>query len=329
MATDATRYIAVASPGPATNAEWKAWYARQGQVYVEPPPVYKDYALLKVLYMLRLVPRTPRTHVNAFQWEDPPKPLDFSGLRDSDLILVVGHGNQSGLYALGPKGDDNVSRLLQILTKDGNLVSKRKNKQINILLLSCRAGLGLHKSVARKLSRQVAIDTNVGGAQGFTFGSVRTAMLARNDVLIRGLPWHMEYEGSIPLDQAEQATSAREGKTITYNSKKPEIDAFVQVKKEIEKELKGIAGQLQSTEVNAALDEIESKFRTNWLGACEAQFEHYALAKTKSNLEFDMWYDLITDGYLWSNGTQPTDQQVAALLAVDPTPTDAGLTSVQ
>jgi hypothetical protein len=327
MAAPATRYIAVASPGAATNAEWKAWYARQGIVYTEPPPVYKDYALLKVLYMLRLYPRTPRIH--AFQWEDPPQPLDFSGLRDSDMIFVVGHGNQSGLYALGPSSNDNVSRLIQILTKDGNLASKRKNKQVNILLLSCRAGLGLHKGLARKLSKQIAIDTNVGGAQGFTFGSIRTSSLARNEVLIRGLPWYMEYDTSISIGDAEKATSAREGTTITYNGKKTEIDAFTQIKKKIEDELKGVAAQLRSTEINAALDEIESKYRTHWLGACEAQFEHYALAKKRSNLEFDMWYNLITEGYLWSNGVQPTDQQVDVLLAGDLVPTDAGLTSVR
>lgn len=329
MAAPATRYIALASPGAATNAEWKAWYARQGRVWVEPKPVYKDYALLKVLYMLRRTPRTPRIHVNTFEWGDPPQTLDFSDLQDSDLIFVVGHGDPDGLYALGPKSSDNVSRLIQILTQDGNLASKRKNKQVNILLLSCRAGLGLHKSLSRKLSKQIAIDTNVGGAQGFTFGSTRTFSLARSEVLIRGLPWYMEYDKSISISDAEKATSAREGTTITYNGKIAEIEAFIAIKGKIEEELIGIVNQLQSTEVNAALDEIENKYRTNWMGACEAQFEHYSVARKKSNLEFDMWYSLIEEGYLWSNGVQPTDQQVDALLAGDLVPTDAGLTSVR
>ena len=51
---------------------------------------YNDYALMKVLYMLRFWDKTTRVH--AFKWEDPLSPVDFSGLEDNDMIFIVGHG---------------------------------------------------------------------------------------------------------------------------------------------------------------------------------------------------------------------------------------------
>jgi hypothetical protein len=50
------------------------------------------------------------------------------------------------------------------------------------------------------------------------------------------------------------------------------------------------------------------------------------LAKRQSNLEFDMWFDKITDGYLWTDAKKTTDQEVAALLAGTLAPADGGLT---
>ncbi len=321
-----TRYIAVASPSDITNEEWKK---RQGADYVPPLPVYNDYALMKVLYMLRLTGKTTRVRVNAFKWENPLVPLDFSGLQDSDTIFIVGHGDDKGLYALGPDGKDNAPRLVKILTKDGNLKTKRKDKKIMIHLLSCRAGLGFHKGLARNLYKELGSDVTVGGARGFTFGSVRTSYLAQNEVLIKGLPWLMEYPKSIKQKEAEKETSAREGKTITYDGKKKEIDAFKDEKKLIENQMKDIITKLKSTEVNNALDEVENKFRSDWLGLMRSQFELYAAAKKRSNLEFDMWYDLITDGYVWTNGAKTTDQEVNSLLNGFLSPSDAGLTSIK
>ena len=64
-----------------------------------------------------------------------------------------------------------MDRLVRILTGDGNLKKLRKGKKITILLLSCRAGLGFHKALAKRLSKALSIETTVGGAEGFTFGS--------------------------------------------------------------------------------------------------------------------------------------------------------------
>jgi hypothetical protein len=321
----ATRYIAVASPSTLTNDEWR----QADPTRSEPPPVYNDYALMKVLYMLRLTSKNTRARVNAFKYEEPMTPLDFSGLQDSDVIFVAGHGNPTGLYTMGPDVKEGMRRLIDILTKDGNLKQRRNGKKIIIMLLSCRAGLGFHKGLARKLFTKVGINTTVGGAQGFTFGSVRTSYLAQNEVLIRGLPWHMEYRGSIPLDEAENVTSAREGKTLTYEGKKSEIEQFMRDKKELEDAMKAVVQQLRSTEVNNALDEIDARFRSHWLGLLRAQFELYAVAKKRSNLEFDMWYDLMTDGYLWTDARKTTDAEVNALLTGTLVPTDAGLTSTK
>src|SRR6266849_1349777 len=140
------RYITVASPSDKTDREWIEKGRRPEDLW---PPVSRDYALMKVLYMLRFWDKTSRVH--AFKFEDPLVPLDFSGLKDSDWIYIAGHGNDWGLYAMGPDPDENTDRLVEILTKDGNLKKKRKDKPITILLLSCRAGLGLHKVLARKL----------------------------------------------------------------------------------------------------------------------------------------------------------------------------------
>jgi len=131
-----------------------------------------------------------------------------------------------------------------------------------------RAGLGFHKTLARRLSKALAIHTTVGGALGFTFGSNRTAFTARNEVLIPGIPWIMEYPGSLPVREAEKQTSAREGRTITVAAKKPEIDRFTADKDALEKGMKAIAQDLRSTEVNKALDEIDTRFRLRWRLQC-------------------------------------------------------------
>jgi hypothetical protein len=288
--------------------------------------VYSDYALMKVLYTLRLTGRSTDLRVHPFQYEKPLAPLDFSGLQDSDVIFIAGHGNETGLYTMGPKAGEGMDRLVDILTGDGNLKKRRTGKQIVIMLLSCRAGLGFHKGLARRLARRLSIDTIVAGAQGFTFGSIRTGITAHNEVLIRGIPWVMEYPGSIPLREAENETSAREGKTITYDGKKHEIERFLNDKQALEKDLRDVVQQLRSTEVNRALDEIDTRFRSRWLGLLQAQFKLYALAKRQSNLEFDMWFDKITDGYLWTDAKKTTDQEVAALLAGTLAPADGGLT---
>jgi hypothetical protein len=136
----------------------------------------------------------------------------------------------------------------------------------------------------------------------------------------------MEYPGSIPLREAENETSAREGKTITYDGKKHEIERFLNDKQALEKDLRDVVQQLRSTEVNRALDEIDTRFRSRWLGLLQAQFKLYALAKRQSNLGFDMWFDKITDGYLWTDAKKTTDQEVAALLAGTLAPADGGLT---
>jgi hypothetical protein len=71
---------------------------------------------------------------------------------------------------MGPDARGGMDRLVDILTADGNLKKLRTDKKIVILLMSCRAGLGFHKALARRLSKKLSIDTTVGGAQCFTFG---------------------------------------------------------------------------------------------------------------------------------------------------------------
>jgi len=325
----ATRFIVVASPSDLTDQEWKdkvpgieLW-----------PPVHKDYALLKVLSMLRMKDAKSRYPVQVFKHEKPITPLDFSGLQDSDVIFFVGHGNDHGFYAMGPDATEGGDRLMKLITKDGQLKSKRKDKEIVILLLSCRAGLGFHKGVARRLTTELGRDVTVGGAIGFTFGSPRTSYLAHNEVLIRGIPWFIEYPTVYKNDptQAEKETSAREGKTISYEAKKADIDAFKEAKKKIEKGLKeDVVDKLKSTEVNKALDEIEKDFRSKWLGLLQSQFELYSLAKKKSNLEFDMWYDkMTTDAYVWTTGKTTTTADADSVLTGFLTPNDTGLGSVR
>jgi hypothetical protein len=311
----ATRYIAVASPGTITDSEW---LKRDPNHHLN-PPVFNDYALMKVLYNLRRRSSAEqRIPVHAFQHTKPATPLDFSSLRDSDVIFIVGHGDPGGLYAMGPKATDGMDRLLDILTGDGNLERRRDGKKITILLLSCRAGLGFHKELARKLAKKLSIDVTVGGALGFTFGSIRDTITAHNEVLLRGIPWFMEYPRSITPAQAEKATSDREGKPITIAGKQTEIDQFKVDKKELEDQFTAVVKQLRSTEVNAALDEVNTRFRSEWSALLQMQFELYALAKKRSNLDFDMWFDRITEGYVWTDGRKVTDAEADALLTVDP-----------
>jgi hypothetical protein len=321
----ATRYIAVATPGTITNAEW----LKAAPTRPLPPPVHKDYALMKVLYTLRLRGAETPLPIHTLQHTNPVTPLDFSGLRDSDVIFIPGHGNDKGLYTMGPDSDVGMGRLIDILTADGNLKKRRQGKKITILLLSCRAGLGFHKALAHDLSRKLSIDVTVGGAKGFTFGSLRTGITARNEVVIRGIPWVVEYPGSIPDREAEVETSRREGKTITIAGKKAEIDAFKADKKQLEDQMKALVGQLAATEPNTALDEINARFRSRWLGLVRAQFELYTEAKKASNLEFDMWFDLITDGYQFTDGRKVTDAEAKAILTGQLVPADDSYTSTR
>jgi hypothetical protein len=313
----APRYIAVAATSDFINTE-------RGE---NKPRVYKDYALMKVLFMLGLnaknengLPvdiRPPHTPIHSFEWTGASSiPLDFSGLNDKDVIFIAGHGNPEGLYAMGRKADVAMPRLIQILTGDGNLSLKRTGKKTTIVLLSCRAGLGFHKSLARKPFKATNLDITVGGAVGFTFGSMQTFPMGLNEVLPIGLPWWMEYN-TPPLAEAEQHTSAREGRDITYDRKRNEIDAFKVKATAITNDMTGVINQLTSQEVNAAMAELDRRFRTKWLALIRTQFELYARSKTQSDLEFDMWYNFITQGYLWTNGRDVTDAQADSFLTGD------------
>lgn len=301
--------------------------------YRRRPPIYKDYALLKVLFELRMAGKK-RYKVRQFQWDKTPVRIDLSDLKDDDIIFVVAHGNHKGIYAMGPNGTEGTRRFVEdLLTADGNLKKKREGKDITIMLLSCRAGLGLHKAVARKLLKKLGRDVKVGGAIGFTFGSPRTYE-GYNEVLIRGLPWFMEYpqlpEYKGDPKQAEKETTAREGKTITYDGKKKEIEEFIKKKGDIEKDFQKMVDKLSSLEVNKALDELEKKFAKEWRALMELQAELYLFAKDKSKLEFDMWYyDWISEGYVWTTGSATTDAEVDAILLGDLPMTDAGAASVK
>lgn len=324
--SQATRFIIVAGPSAFTDEEWKS----KKPDYVPRPPIHEDYALLKVLYMLRVKGLKERWEVHPFQYDKKPVPIDLSGLQDTDVIFVVGHGNQNGLYAMGPIADAGTDRFIELLTKDGTLKTKRKNKDITIMLLTCRAGLGLYKGVARRLRAELGRDVKVGGAIGFTFGSPRS-YLGYNEVLIQGLPWFIDYPQEYKNDpsQAEKETSAREGKTITFEGKKAEIEEFKKQKTALEDGFKKIVGQLKSKEVNKALDELEKSFRSKWLGLMQFQFDLYMNAKKQSNLEFDEWYELITDGYLWTTGKQVTDAEVKSILKGELALTDNGAASIK
>ncbi len=324
--SQATRFITVAGPSDFTDDEWK----KKKPDYVPRPPIHEDYALLKVLYRLRVRSLKERWEVHPFKYDKNPVPIDLSGLQDTDVIFVVGHGNQNGLYAMGPSADVGTDRFIELLTKDGNLKTKRKDKDITIMLLSCRAGLGLFKGVARRLRAALGRDVKVGGAIGFTFGSPRS-YLGYNEVLIQGLPWFIEYPQEYKNDptQAEKETSAREGKTITYEGKKAEIEKFIEQKTDLEKGFKEVVGKLKSREVNKALDELEKSFKSKWLGLMNSQFDLYTNAKKNSNLEFDMWYEPITDGYLWTTGNQVTDAAVKSILKGDLALTDDGAVSIK
>ena len=326
----APRFILVTDYSDLIHDEYK----RSDPKYVRKPQVFKDYALLKVLFELRMGPKKKRYKVQHFQYDDPATPIDFSGLKDDEIIFVVAHGSQTGIYAMGPKGEIGSDRFVNnLLTADGNLQAKRKDKDIVIVLLSCRAGLGLHKAVARRLLKKLGRDVKVGGAIGFTFGSPRTYH-GFNEVLIRGLPWYMEYPNIAEYKGdptvAERETSAREGKTITYAAKEADILKFKDKKFKIEERFQKMVDQVTSTEVNKALDEVEKKFPEDWRGLMNQQYELYAWAKDKSNLEFDMWEeDWISDGYVWTTGAATTDAEVAAILAGDLPLIDHAATSVK
>lgn len=323
----ASRYIAVAAASQEIIDEWKK--KDPARVFL---PVVEDYALMKVLHNLRKSSRASGIHVHVLQHTTPVSPLDFSGLRDSDVIFIAGHGNPKGLYVMGHDGEQALTRLVDALTADGNLKKRRQGKKIVIFLLSCRSGLGFHKALALLLSERLSIDVTVGGAAGFTFGSIRAPKSASNEVLVRGIPWHMEYRGSIPPKEAETVTSAREKKALTIAGKQTEIDRFVVTKTAQEDEMRAIVQQLDSDEVNAALTELDLRFGfRRWEPLLRAQFELYFKAKKqeRSNLEFDMWFETITDGYLWTDGQTVTHAEVDAILAGDQIPVGDGFTSTR
>jgi len=313
----APRFITVAAASKDTDDE----HRDANPDYVPKPLIYKDYALLKVLFELRMANKK-RYKIQPFSWTKAKVPMDLSGLKDDDVIFVVAHGSHKGIYAMGPNGTEGTRRFVEdLLTADGNLKAKRKDKDIRIMLLSCRAGLGLHKAVARKLLKVLGRDVNVGGALGFTFGSPRTYE-GYNEVLIRGIPWLMEYpnldEYKADPSLADRETSAREGKPISQDAKKTEIEKFKSEKFKIEGKFQEMVDKLTSTEINKALDEIEKKFAKEWRALMNLQHDLYRWAKDKSNLEFDMWYDdWIAEGYVWTTGSATTDAEVSAILAGD------------
>lgn len=286
---------------------------------------------MKVLYMLRHNDRSIRVH--SIKWETPLVPLDFSDLKDTDLLYIVGHGDQGGLYPLGPNAASNQDRLVEILTKDGSLKKKRKGQEVIIGLLSCRAGLGLHKALARKLYNKLrpeVLDVLVAGAKGFTFGSIRTFHDQQNEVLIKGLPWYMEYPMSIKRSDAERETSAREGRTVTYRDKRKEIIRFQNESSKLEYAMKDIIQKLKSTEVNKALNELQSSSdRDWWLTLIWQQQLLYTNARNSSGLGFDMWYSSLAEAYVVASGKSTSDHEVASILAQVQFPGSIELTSVK
>jgi hypothetical protein len=323
--TTATRYVAVAAPGEITNREWKSKHPFRAL----PKPVVEDYALMKVLWPLRQRQIGERIHIHTVQHNEPATPLDFSGLRDSDVIFIVGHGNAKGIYPMGPDADLAMERLVNILTGDGNLKKLRQGKKVIILLLSCRAGLGFHKALALELTKKLSIDVTVGGANGFTFGSISTMVTAHNEVLIRGIPWLMEYPTEISISDAQKETSEREGKSITVVGKFSEIQRFRTEKTKFEKRLADVVKQLRNVEVNTALDELDRRFRSQWLSLLRAQSHFYLNAKKESDLEFDMWFHFIDDGYVWTDVQKVTQAEVDIILAGDQQPVGDGYTSTR
>lgn len=320
------RFITVAGPSVDTTNEWVLLGFRPNY---NPPPIHKDYALLKVLQPLRIKSKTDRYVVHPFNYvKKKPTPIDFSTLEDDDVIFIVGHGDDNRLYATGPSRRTNVERLVDdLLIADGNLKKKRADKDIILVLLSCRSGLGLYKTVAERLFKKLGRDVTVLGALGFTFGSPRTEITARNEVLIKGIPWRIEYPLYISEKEAEKETSKREGRPIKVADKAKEIKAFKDEKGDIEKAFKAITDKLKSTEVNKALDEIEKDFGSNWNALLWQQFKIYSAARKRSNLEFDMWFDKIEAGYVWTTGKKVTPAEVASLLgATDPAIDDVGTT---
>ena len=122
----------------------------------------------------------------------------------------------------------------------------------------------------------------------------------------------------------------REGKTITYAAKEADILKFKAKKEKIETAFQKMVDEIKSTEVNKALDELEKKFPVDWRALMNQQYELYAWAKDKSNLEFDMWEeDWISDGYVWTTGAATTDAEVATILAGDLPLIDHAATSVK
>jgi hypothetical protein len=315
-----THFILAASPSAKTDQEWVDAGEDRASL---PGPVHKDYALMKVLYMLRS--ETKSRHIHSFKYEDPVAPIDLSLLQDTDIIYIVAHGDEAGIYSLGPPvldpdgkpdGSRNQDRLIEVLTKDGNLKKKREGKEIIICLLSCRAGFGYHKAVAQKLFKKLGgtIEVKVAGAKGFTFGSIRTSTDSQNEVLIKGIPWFMEYPDDITKADAERETSAREKRPIKYDDNKTDIDAFQVKSGDLVKHIKKVIKDLTSTEINAALNEIQDgSERDWWLTLVWQQQQLYANARTKSNLEFDMWYESLTEAYEIANGRGISDADVASI----------------
>lgn len=310
-------FIIVASCSKQIIAEWKKINPR-----FNAPDLHQDYALLKVLYHLRRY-NSSNTFVNHIQWTGSQAPLNFNALTQDDIIYIAGHGNEYGLYAMGPnlKESDrikNMDRLIDILTRDGSLKKKvgarKEANNLKVILLSCRAGLGFHGVMALRLYNVLGKDLTVEGAIGFTFGSPRTLSLAYNEVLIKGLPWHMEYPGSITLKEAEQETSSLEKKSITYKRKKKEIDAFVKAKTDIETKMKALVGKIKNTEINKALDELFTNHNIPWGTLVSNQFDLYSAAKLSSSLEFDMWFPKIYDGYVRIAGSSVWAQGINIFL---------------
>jgi hypothetical protein len=74
-------------------------------------------------------------------------------------------------------------------------------------------------------------------------------------------------------------------------------------------------GKLSATEVNAALDEIQSKYRDRFAELILMQSSYYQSARGR--VEFDMWFNLIPDAYQWANSSQVTAAMVMNILSAD------------
>lgn len=255
-----------------------------------------DYATMKVLYSLRKAKPGEAivTYSNAENANNAA--VENAVLAKDENVYVVGHGSPGDIWTGGRDSDSvDLGRLAAALVGP---LSGVEDWEGEVRLLSCRSGVAPDEgaSLATLLSEQLSeynLIRRIKGTEGYSYGTVTAGGSGFTNVLKPhefsdnlykgGYVKHMETAFTAPEDGWTNVPNAsrRKSLNLVIHSAKTAAKAWVQVRNQIESELKeevATASNDGANSIETTLTALKKNRKWNTLLAeQEREFTHYKL----------------------------------------------------